>query len=229
MFAMASIRHLAFLARLAINTRTNIGSLVGAARAEEQIPTLVVSNGVANLLGRRPAAWSRFLALQVEINAVILGFKCSATSDNFAAHPIPWMEQMEFVQKTAFVLLIPLAFSQSANAQRRSILLTTQPNGGGASWVGTQNTPVLPPNIDAKAQTLSVIGPPIAVYDGQNYTGQRLTLINSGGCNNLANCMPNAGNWANRIRSVQFLSANDPLAANGTKLPGKSINPKSKK
>ena len=71
--------------------------------------------------------------------------------------------------------------------------------------------PTLPSAIDAKAQSVSVIRPPVALYEQPHYGGQALVIAGAGGCDDLATGVLSAGNWSNRIRSVRFLRSDDPL------------------
>ena len=117
-----------------------------------------------------------------------------------------------------YVALFACFISSDVSAQRYhgSIVLMSEKNGGGDHWfVRSYDGPTLPPTIDAKAQSLSVIGPPVALYEQPHYGGQALVITSAGGCDDLATCVPSAGNWSNRIRSVRFLRSDDPLLQQG--------------
>lgn len=92
-----------------------------------------------------------------------------------------------------------------------SILLMTEINGGGYHNVFSGNQPTLPERYDAKSKGLSVRPEsiPVELFSGQHYTGDKLTIIRQGGCDDLSTCMPNVGNWSNRIRSIRFPNATE--------------------
>jgi hypothetical protein len=98
------------------------------------------------------------------------------------------------------------------------MVLMSEKNGGGDHWFGRYDFPTLPPTIDAKAQGLSVIGPPVALYEQPHYGGQALVITRAEGCDDLATCVPSAGNWSNRIRSVRFPRSGDPVLQQGQTL-----------
>jgi hypothetical protein len=81
--------------------------------------------------------------------------------------------------------------------------LFTQKDNNGQGLAIQTNTPILPPAYDAKAESLFVdlYAVPLYFFSGQNYTGQRITITQGGGSNDLST-LP--GNWSNKIRSVLF-------------------------
>lgn len=85
-----------------------------------------------------------------------------------------------------------------------SILLFTEINDQGQRKRFHGNNATLPSEFDAKAKSMAVARVPMNIYEGQNYTGTYVTIIQAGGCRNLATCLPQFGNWSNRIRSVAF-------------------------
>jgi hypothetical protein len=111
-----------------------------------------------------------------------------------------------------YVALIACFISSDVLAQPPpTMILMTEKNGGGDHWFMRYSFPTLPSAIDAKAQSVSVIRPPVALYEQPHYGGQALVIARAGGCDDLATCVPSAGNWSNRIRSVRFLRSDDPL------------------
>ncbi|MBR0884480.1 hypothetical protein ABIF65_000251 [Bradyrhizobium japonicum] len=86
----------------------------------------------------------------------------------------------------------------------RAIRLWDEKNGEGVGKSFEVDMPTLPPEIDAKAESLSVVREaiPVVLYDQPNYGGNHVQLIRAGGCDDLAN-LPGGGNWANRIRSFK--------------------------
>jgi len=103
----------------------------------------------------------------------------------------------------------------------------SEKNGsGGVHWSTSTDAPTLPAKIDAKAQALSVIGPPVAFFEQPNYQGQALVITRAGGCSDLATCVPSAGNWSNRIRSVKFINAPASILKGGVELTEPPIKSK---
>ncbi|MCP1844504.1 hypothetical protein ACVIHI_002574 [Bradyrhizobium sp. USDA 4524] len=87
----------------------------------------------------------------------------------------------------------------------RGILLFDGKNGEGYSKSFGTDMPTLPAEIDAKAESLSILREaiPAILYDQPNYGGNSVTLVTAGGCDDLSN-LPGGGNWANRIRSFKL-------------------------
>jgi hypothetical protein len=116
-----------------------------------------------------------------------------------------------------YVALLACFISSDVSAQ--AMVLMSEKNGGGDHWSArTYDVPTLPPTIDAKAQSLSVLVPPVALFEQPHYGGQALVITTAGGCGDLATCVPSAGNWSNRIRSVRYLRSGDPLLQQGQTL-----------
>jgi hypothetical protein len=88
----------------------------------------------------------------------------------------------------------------------RAIRLWDGTNASGTGKTFNVDSPTLPPEIDAKAESLSVFREalPVVLYDQPNYGGHSVVLIRGGGCDDLATCLGAAGNWANRIRSLKL-------------------------
>lgn len=108
-------------------------------------------------------------------------------------------------------------------------LLFTGVGGTGVHRSFSSDTPNLPAEIDGTAQSLSVLASsvPAYFYEQPNYGGRALIITRGGGCDNLASCVPSAGNWAKRIRSLKFFSAatvGD--ISGGAELLGPELHPK---
>ncbi len=101
-------------------------------------------------------------------------------------------------------------------------------DGNGERFVFTSSQPTLPSGIDQNAESFQVFTAPMWIYDGQNYSGTAVRLLNVGGCNNLATCPAGVGNWLNRIRSFHFgaerLGENEVVIAGEARIPNISLS-----
>lgn len=90
----------------------------------------------------------------------------------------------------------------AASAQERSVTLVGQ---GGVRVKVTQDTPVLPTEIDAKSIRVFINGGPVSLCENPSYGRICMIIRNDRIACDLDNCFTGAGDWRNRIRSVKFL------------------------
>jgi hypothetical protein len=88
----------------------------------------------------------------------------------------------------------------------KRVTLYTELENEGESFDFEGNQPTLPPEISAKAKSLSVWPQsfPVRFYEGPGYTGLFWTGLNAGGIDDLAAISGVPGNWRDRIRSIYF-------------------------
>ena len=89
-----------------------------------------------------------------------------------------------------------------AQAQERSVTLVAADK---TRVKVTQDTPVLPSEIDAKSVRVLINGGPVSLCEKQSYGNVCMIISNNKIACDLDACFAGAGDWRNRIRSVKFL------------------------
>lgn len=99
-----------------------------------------------------------------------------------------------------------LVQSRNVATTRRGVLMFTTVAGAPPTekWSTNVDAPTLPSHVDGKIKSISVGEAPVYFFDQPNFGGQRLAIVRGGGCDDLSRCIPGAGNWSNRIRSIKF-------------------------
>lgn len=97
---------------------------------------------------------------------------------------------------------LAVSIGNVARAQERSVTLVAADR---TRVKITQDTPVLPAEIDAKSVRVLIDGGPVSLCERQSYGNVCMIIRNSRIACDLDNCFSGAGDWRNRIRSVRFL------------------------